>query len=94
MPSNNLILNNPYEAPARHYATSPNGESNYDDIRAGRRPFTGQLQTVPVRQEQGELLTIQELEEEYGPLLVNRSRVEVARWRESGYPQTTRITRG
>lgn len=40
----NPILNNPYEEPRRHYATSPSGELNYDDVRSERRPFTGQLQ--------------------------------------------------
>jgi len=93
MNSANPILNNPYVEPRRHYATSPTGELNYDDTREGRRPFTGQLQTIPVRQEQGELLTVQELAEEYGPLLVNRLRVEVQLWRAYGWPQTTRITR-
>jgi len=92
--SSNPILNHPYSEPLRHYATSvPGGELNYDDIREGRRPFTGQLQTIPVRQVQGELLTLQEMGEEYGTLLVNRLRSEVARWRADGWPQTTRITR-
>ena len=89
----NPILNNPYAAPRRHYATNPAGELNYEDVRAGRRPFTGELQTIPVRQVQGELITVQELEDEYGALLVNRLRLEVQRWREESWPQTTRITR-
>lgn len=93
MAAENPILNNPYEEPRRHYATSLGGELNYDDIRRGRRPFSGQVQSVPVRQRQGESLSVQELAQEYGPLLVNRVRSEVGAWRRAGYPQTTRITR-
>ena len=93
MSSANPILNNPYTEPRRHYATSPGGELNYDSVKSGRRPFTGQLQSIPVRQEQGDLLTVQELADDYLPLPVNRLRVEVGRWRNDGWPQTTRITR-
>src|SRR5688500_10030608 len=93
MSANNPILNNPYLEPRRHYATNPAGELNYADVREGRRPFAGTLQTIPVRQIQGELLTVQELSDEYKSLVINRVRVEVHRWRNDGWPQTTRITR-
>ena len=93
MAGENPILNNPYTEPLRHYATSDSGELNYDSIVAGRRLFTGKLQAIPVRQVQGELLSVQEMADEYMPLLVNRLRAEVAAWREEKYPQTTRVTR-
>jgi type III restriction enzyme len=37
MSDNNPILNNPYEEPQRHYATDPDGNLNYADIRKGCR---------------------------------------------------------
>ena len=40
MESHNPILNNPYEEPKKHYATDPDGNLDYEDIRKGRRIFT------------------------------------------------------
>jgi type III restriction enzyme len=93
MTGDNPILNNPYEEPRFHYATNPSGELDYAKVLGGRRIFTGQLQSIPVRQQQPEIFSVQDLAAEYAPLLVNRLRVEVARWRNDKYPQTTRITR-
>ena len=39
MPSDNPILNNPFEEPRFHYATNLKGELDYDQVVSGRRPF-------------------------------------------------------
>ena len=93
MPGENPILNNPYEEPRRHYSTGVSGELDYAQIIAGRRIFTGEVQSIPVRQKQPELIGVQDMEVAFAPLLVNRIRREVGRWRAEQYPQTTRITR-
>ena len=59
MPNNNPILNNPYEEPVAHYATNLAGELDYERIVPGRRVFTPEIQSVPVRAgPQGELLDV------------------------------------
>ena len=93
MPGENPILNNPYEEPQRHYSTGVSGELDYAEIVPGRRIFTGEVQSIPVRQKQTELITVGDMEATFAPLLVNRIRREVGRWRADQYPQTTRITR-
>lgn len=90
----NPILNNPYEEPARHYATNPEGELDYETVRAGRRIFTGQVAAMPVTtgpQKEFEAIS-EDLSRAYGPLLVNRVRKEIAAWRQHGYPNVTRVT--
>ncbi len=93
MADENPILNNPYEEPTRHYSTGISGELDYAEVVPGRRIFTGEVQSIPVRQTQAELIGVQEMSATYGPLLVNRVRAEVGRWSHDQYPQTTRITR-
>ena len=93
MPGENPILNNPYEEPQRHYSTGVSGELDYAEIVPGRRIFTGEVQSIPVRQTQTELISVGDMEATFAPLLVNRIRREVSRWRNDQYPQTTRITR-
>ena len=93
MPGENPILNNPYEEPQRHYSTGVSGELDYAEIVPGRRIFTGEVQSIPVRQTQTELISVGDMEATFAPLLVNRIRREVGRWRADQYPQTTRITR-
>ena len=91
----NPILNNPYEAPEWHYATNQAGELDYSRPVKGRRVFTPEIQSIPVRQgSQSELLELNELAAaDYGNHIVNLLRREVATWRQAKYPQTTRITR-
>ena len=93
MADENPILNNPYEEPLRHYSTGVSGELDYGQIVPGRRIFTGETQSIPVRQTQTELLQVGDMESTFAPLLVNRIRREIGRWRADQYPQTTRITR-
>ncbi len=47
MPSDNPILNNPYEEPVAHYATNLDGELDYERVVSGRRVFTPDIQSVP-----------------------------------------------
>jgi len=91
----NPILNNPYEEPLWHYATSPQGELDYSRPVPGRRIFTPEVQSIPVRQgRQGELMEINDLAgAERGKHIVNLLRREIGSWRQAKYPQTTRITR-
>ena len=74
MADENPILNNPYEEPTRHYSTDLSGELDYAEIVPGRRVFTGQVQSIPVRQKQRELINAEDMEGTYAPLLVNRVR--------------------
>ncbi len=91
----NPILNNPYEEPVWHYATNLQGELDYSRLVRGRRIFTPDIQSIPVRQgQQGELMELNEIAAaDHGSHVVNLLRREVAAWRQAKYPQTTRITR-
>src|ERR1017187_7354015 len=94
MPDDNPILNNPYEEPKLHYATNLDGELDYSRPQEGRRVFTPEMQSIPIRQgTQREMLEINELSANYSGHLVNLLRREIGVWRETKYPQTTRITR-
>ena len=58
----NPILNNPYEEPSWHYATNLQGELDYSRPVKGRRVFTPEVQTIPVRQGvQGDLMELDEI---------------------------------
>ena len=91
----NPILNNPYEEPAWHYATNLQGELDYARPVKGRRIFTPEIQSIPVRQgAQGDLMELHEVAAaEHGSHVVNLLRREIRAWRGAKYPQTTRITR-
>jgi type III restriction enzyme len=95
MADENPILNNPYEEPHWHYATNLQGELDYTRPVKGRRFFTPEVQTIPVRQgAQGDLMELNDLAVgEHGKHNVNLLRREVSVWRQAKYPQTTRITR-
>jgi type III restriction enzyme len=95
MPDENPILNNPYEEPGWHYATNLQGELDYSRPVKGRRIFTPEIQTIPVRQgAQGDLMELNEAAAaSYGSHVVNLLRREISAWRGAKYPQTTRITR-
>ena len=95
MADENPILNNPYEEPEGHYATNLAGELDYSKPVKGRRVFTPEIQTIPVRQgAQEELMELNEVAgAQYGSHAVNLLRREVSAWRNEKYPQTTRITR-
>ncbi len=96
MEKQNPILNNPYEEPKRHYATDPDGNLNYADIRKGRRIFTPDIQAIPIKQgPQSNLFEVNDLADQYGGQLINLVRAEVGKWRDSGYasPVPTRVTK-
>jgi type III restriction enzyme len=94
MPEPSPILNNPYEEPKLHYWTSPKGELDYDRVLKERRPFVPDVLSIPLELgDQGEMLSVQEMGDEWKTHLINLTRREVQQWREAGYPQTTRITR-
>jgi type III restriction enzyme len=48
MADSNPILNNPYEEPRFHYATTSDGELDFERIEVGRRVFSPELQAVPI----------------------------------------------
>ena len=91
----NPILNNPYEEPQWHYATNLAGELDYSRPVKGRRVFTPEIQTIPVRQgPQSELNELNDVASaNHGSHNVNLLRREIGGWRGMRYPQTTRITR-
>jgi type III restriction enzyme len=94
MSGENPILNNPYEEPLVHYATNMAGELDYSDVRNGRREFTPDVQTIPIRAgPQKDLFEVGEASASYGDHLVNLARREVKVWRNESYPNTTRVTR-
>ena len=91
----NPILNNPYEEPTSYYNTNSKGELDYTHPLEGRRIFTPEMQTIPVRQgPQRELMDWNQVATvDFGNHIVNLLRREVSAWRVAKYPQTTRITR-
>ncbi|MDO7877135.1 DEAD/DEAH box helicase family protein [Hymenobacter sp. ASUV-10] len=90
----NPILNNPYLEPARHYGTDLEGNLDYDIIEKGRRLFVPDVQVVPGKQQgQKEVFAFNEAAAAYGTHLINLVRKEVAQWRTTSYPDTTRVTR-
>lgn len=93
LPSN-PILNNPYQEPARHYATDLLGNLDYDTIAAGRRLFVPEVQAMPGKHlGQKEVFEFNELAASYGTHVINLLRREVSQWRTVGYPDATRVTR-
>ncbi len=77
------IINSPFAEPTRHYR-SRSGEA---DLREDRRP-SGYTPGLRTRGGQSSVL-----EDDYVELpIVNEIRKHIARWREAGYPGTTRTT--
>ena len=78
MPSDNPILNNPFEEPRLHYATNLKGELDYELVMPGRRAFSPEIQTIPVKA--GPQLdlpaAVEEAQAAYGSHLVNFSAVK------------------
>jgi len=91
----NPILNNPYEAPKRHYATRMNGKLDYEDIREGRRIFVPVNQSaIPSRAgKQKEVFDVNEEGLKYESHLINRLRNLIKEWRSAGYPYVTKVSR-
>lgn len=94
MSTNNPILNNPYLEPKLHYATDAEGSLNYQDVREGRRIFTADIQVIPQRQgAQPSMFSVNDDPEAYGTHIINLTRKEIGKWRNEGYPNTTRVTK-
>ncbi|HEX8328995.1 MAG TPA: DEAD/DEAH box helicase family protein [Hymenobacter sp.] len=90
----NPILNNPYLAPDKHYATDLEGNLDYARIEKGRRLFVPEVQVIPGRHKgQKEVFEFNEAAASYGTHLINLVRKEVEQWRSATYPDTTRVTR-
>jgi len=90
----NPILNNPYLAPDKHYATDQEGNLDYAKIESGRRLFVPEVQVMPGRHTgQKEVFEFNEAAASYGAHVINLLRKEVGQWRAAGYPDATRVTR-
>lgn len=88
------ILNSPYKEPEKHYYTNPDGTLNYEKIENGRRLFSPDIQSIPVRSTgQDNISEVNEPLSDYASHLINTIRREVKSWREEGYPHTTGVTR-
>ena len=88
------ILNGPYDEPAFHYATTPEGTLNYEDKRRGRRIFAPDTPQVPLGQQpQAGMFDLNDFAPRYREELVNQLREQVGAWRQAGYPGvTSRVT--
>lgn len=88
----NPILNNPYEEPKKHYYTNADGTLNYNQKEHGRRKFAVDRSSLPRKEKSQKQLYSQEalVDETH---LINLTRAEVKKWREEGYPNTTRVTK-
>jgi type III restriction enzyme len=74
MADSNPILNNPYEEPRFHYATTPDGGLDYEHPKKGRRVFTPELQAVPLKAGAAkELLSVHESMASLSRLQINRA---------------------
>ena len=100
MSTDNPILNSPYYEPKLHYATvatgSEKGALDYTRVVEGRRIFDPHSEgAIPTRQSnpQAEIFEVNDFEVEYGTHIINLCRKEVGNWRNSKYPNTTRITK-
>lgn len=87
------ILNNPYEEPKLHYDADLNGNLDYNKVLDGRRPYYFHIGIAPNRPEHA-LFTNEDvnLDDSNAPF-INQIRAEVKKWRDSGYPKATRVTR-
>lgn len=96
----NPVLNGPYDPPTQHFAIGPKGPTG--EIRDGRRPSESYIPVAPVRKrgrkpkvappptEAGDQLSLGLVEEtRQENSLINELRVDVANWRDGGYPGTT-----
>lgn len=87
------ILNNPYEEPQLHYG-SIDGNLDYNTILEGRRPFSMNICITPNQSGQGSLFDDSAFDnDDVNASFINGIREEVKKWREKGYPLTTRVTR-
>ena len=88
------ILNGPYDEPEYHYATTPEGNLDYEDKRRGRRIFAPDTPQVPLgKQPRAGMFDLNDFAVQYRDHLVNQLREQVGAWRRDGYPGvTSRVT--
>lgn len=87
------ILNNPYEEPKLHYG-SIDGNLDYNTVIDGRRPFSMEIGITPNQNSQQHLFDDEAFYNgDVNAAFINGIREEVKKWRNNGYPQTTRVTR-
>ncbi len=88
------ILNGPYDEPQFHYATTAEGNLDYQDKRPGRRIFAPETPQVPLsKPAQSGMFDLNDFAAQYRDQLVNQLRDQVGRWRREGYPGvTSRVT--
>ncbi len=87
------ILNNPYEEPRWHYAADLEGNLDYNKVLDGRRPYTAAVGIAPNQPQNGFFTHDDVQEDDPNAAFIDSLREEVKRWRESGYPHVTRVTR-
>ncbi|MCQ2255467.1 MAG: DEAD/DEAH box helicase family protein [Bacteroidaceae bacterium] len=91
--SKSPILNNPYEEPLYHYG-STDGNLDYNTILDGRRPFSMDIGITPNTNTQRKMFDDSAFyDEDADAEFINGIRAEIKKWREAGYPNTTRVTR-
>ncbi|MEK7250116.1 MAG: DEAD/DEAH box helicase family protein, partial [Bacteroidota bacterium] len=90
----NPILNNPYEEPRAYYETDLDGRLDYERKKKGRRPFVPVVAPIPLKQgDQKQIFGVSDIAGVYEKHIVNVIRKEVGLWRETSYPETTRVTK-
>lgn len=91
--NNNPILNNPYEEPKLHYDTDLEGNIDYTKILQGRRDYTTTVNIAPKNHQQAMFLGSDFEDNDPDARFINGIRSEVSKWRNNGYPMTTRVTK-
>ncbi|MDG1736102.1 MAG: hypothetical protein P8H94_09665, partial [Crocinitomicaceae bacterium] len=92
--NNNPILNSPYDEPKFHYNTNLSGELDYEQIEKGRRVFKPDQNVIPTKQgPQKDIFELNDMAADYQSHIINLIRTEIKSWRDSGYPNTTRVTK-
>ena len=99
-PLSNPVLNGPYDPPAQHFVIGAKGPTG--EVRDGRRSSESYIPVAQVRKhgrkksavtspsdsaDQLALGLVEETRQENS--LINELRVDVANWRDGGYPGTT-----
>lgn len=87
------ILNNPYEEPRFHYG-SVDGNLDYNTVLEGRRPFSLDVGITPNTSPERNMFDDSAFYDENADAsFINDIRAEIKKWRDHGYPNTTRVTR-
>ena len=87
------ILNNPYLEPKLHYSADMDGNLDYSKIIQGRRKYTNSVGIAPNKPTNGIFAHDDIQEADPNADFINAIREEVGKWRNAGYPKSTRLTR-